>query len=394
MTRLIAVTSARGGVGTTSIALNLAARLAQRGQRICLLDSARGGRPLGSEDAVPPGGPVRDREAPETGLDGLLIRDRHGFDILPGQLDALRPELRDPLHRQGLTTALAELERYDCVLIDAIGGVDPRLLGLVLACPEVILTVTPQPRHLREGYALLKLLNARGYRGAVSLLVNRSEHPAAAARVCTGFRAAARQHLNWRVPLLGTVREDSAMQGGEVAQASLLNDQPGSRAAQDLAALVAQLLTDVQPAPAEDQLRGLADAWLQAAGGGAALPVVRFSAAPSSAQPSRRALEQQIQTLSVQIDDLVAEINRLRTEGEDIARLVTTPAGSPPPAAGAASETRVAQLASGSERPSPGVAQSPVYQLRGSSGDLLRVAFYSCDCGPKQTEPRSIPSER
>jgi flagellar biosynthesis protein FlhG len=394
MTRLIAVTSARGGVGTTSIALNLAAQLAQRGQRVCLLDAARGGRAFAGEDAVPPGGAVRDRDAPETGLDALLVRDRHGFDILPGQLNAARAQVLDPVHRQRFAASLAELERYEYVLIDAIGGVDPRLLGLVLASPEAILAVTPQPRHLSEGYALLKLLTARGYRGAVSLLVNRSENPATAERACTSFRAAAQQHLERRVPLLGIVREDCAMQGGVVTPAALLSSPPESRAAQDLAALVAQLLTDLQLAPAEAELCDLADAWLQAAGGAEALPLVRFSAKPCGAQPSRRALEQQIQTLSVQIDDLMAEINRLRTEGEDIARLVTTPGGSPPRAAGAAIETRVAQLASGSERLPLGDAEFPVYQLRRSSGDLLRVALHSCDCEPEQTEPRSIPSER
>ena len=388
MTRLIAVTSARGGVGTTSIALNLAAQLAQRGQRVCLLDAARGGPAVGSEDAV------RDRGAAETGLDALPIRDRHGFDIFPGQLNAARPAVLDPVHRQHLATSLAELERYDYVLIDAIGGVDPRLLGLVLACPEVILTVTPQPRHLSEGYALLKLLTARGYRGSVSLLVNRSENPASAERACTSFRAAAQQHLDRRVPLLGMVREDSSMQGGVATPGALLSSQPESRAAQDLAALVAQLLADVQPVPAAGELCGFADAWLQAACGAEALPVVRISAAPSSAQPSRRALEQQIQTLSVQIDDLVAEINRLRTEGEDIARLVTTPGGSAPRAPAADVETWSAQLASGSERLALGDAELPFYQLRRSSGDLLRVAFHSCDSGPEQTEPRSIPSER
>ncbi len=390
MTRLIAVSSARGGVGTTSIALNLAAQLAQRGQRVCLLDSARVGRALGSEDDVPPGGAARVREAPETPLDALLIRDRHNFDILPGQLSGAL----DPGRRQRIATSLTEFERYDFVLIDAIGGVDPRLLSLVLASPEVILTVTPQPRHLSDGYALLKLLTAHGYGGAVSLLVNRSGHPAAAERAWTSFRAAARQHLNRRVPLLGAVSEDSAMHGGVVTQASPLSYQPGSPAAQDVASLVAQLLADVQPAPAEGELSGFADAWLQAACGAEALAVLRLSAPSSSAQRSRRALEQQIETLSEQIDDLVAEINRLRTEGEDIARLVTTAGGSGPCAAGTDIETRVAQLASGSEQLPLGDAKFPVYQLRRSSGELLRVAFHSCDSGSEQTEPRSSPSER
>jgi len=387
MTRLIAVTSARGGVGTTSIALNLAAQLAQRGQRVCLLTTAVGG-----ERDLPPGSPVRRQEATGVPFHALLIRDGHGFDILSGPVSATRLGTADPADRQRLAASLAELERYDFVLIDAIGGVDPRLLGLVLASPEVILTVTPQPLHLLEGYALLKLLTARGYPGEVSLLVNCSAHPAAAERAYTRFSAAAHRHLDRQLSLFGVVREDLAMHHDVMAQAALLSYLPTSPAAQDLAALVAQLLADTRTGVSERQLRGLAEAWLQVAGGAEALPALRLSAAPTSAQQSRRDLEQQIETLSAQIDDLLTEINRLRTEGEDIARLVTSPGGRLPRVAGDAIETRVANLASGPERRPPGEAGFPVYPLCGSGGDLLRVALHSCNSRPEQTAPQSTSS--
>lgn len=388
MPRIIAVTSARGGVGTSSIALNLAAQLAERGQRVCLLDGERVDTAVGGGGDLQPGDTPPDLAAARARLDAPLIRDGHSFDILQVQAGAARLDELEPAHRQRLAASLAGLEGYDFVLIDAIGGADPGQLGLVLASPEVILTVTPQPHHLSDGYALLKLLAARGYPGGVSLLINRSGHHASAERAYDNFRAAAHRQLDRRVPLLGVVHEDPGMQRGVVAQASLLSYRPESPAAQDLAALGAQLLNETREAREYD-MRGFADAWLQAACGTDVLPAVPVAAEPSSGQQARRELQQQIETLAGQIDDLVAEINRLRTEGEDIARLVAAPADRLRCVAVADIETRVAGMASGSEQLPLGEAGFPVYQLRRTGGKLLRVAFHSCDPGPEQTEPQS-----
>jgi hypothetical protein len=201
-------------------------------------------------------------------------------------------------------------------------------------------------------------------------------------------REAAQRQLDRRVPLLGVVHEDPGMQRGVVAQASLLSYRPESPAAQDLAALGAQLLNQTREAR-EYAMRGFADAWLQASGGTDVLPAVPVAAEPSSGQQARRELQQQIETLAGQIDDLVAEINRLRSEGEDIARLVAAPTDRPRCVADADIETRVAGMASGSEQLPLGEAGFPVYQLRRTGGKLLRVAFHSCDPGPEQTEPQS-----
>jgi hypothetical protein len=297
----------------------------------------------------------------------------------------------DPAHRQHLATSLGELEGYDFVLIDAIGGVDTDLLALVLASPEVILTVTPQPLHLREGYALLKLLAARRHPGGLSLVINRSGHRASAERAYDSFREAAYRELDKRVPLLGVVHEDPVVQRGVVVQAALLSHGPGAPAAQDLATLGEQLLNQTRTA-CECDMRGFADAWLEGSCGPELLSAVPVAADLSSGQQARRELQQQIEILSSQIDELVAEINRLRTEGEDIARLVAGPADRLRCVADADIETRVANMASGSEQLPLGEAKFSVYQLRRTGGNLLRVAFHSCDPGPEQTEPQSTSS--
>jgi len=391
MTRTIAVTSARGGVGTTCTARTLAAQLAQRGQRVCLLDAAPGGSLASGGRDRQSGGSLRDLAVGQAALEAVLMRDPQGFDKLAGQGNGVWLEGLEAAQRQHLATCLAKLERYDFVLIDAVGGVAPDLLCLVLASAEVILTVTPQPARLAEGYALLKLLAGRHYPGGVSLLVNRSADHAAAERGYDSFQEAAQRCLHRRVPLLGVVREDPAMQGGVPAQAAQLSYRPESPAAQDLAAVAAQLLREQRAGCASD-LRGFADSWLQAACDAQAQPVMLLGADSSGAQQSRLELQQQVDTLSAQIDDLVAEINRLRAEGEDIARLVAAPPGKRLPAASKPIQAWIADRAAGSEQLGVGKEAFPVYQLRRAGGDLLRVALHPGDAGAEPSEPQSTPS--
>lgn len=379
MTRLIAVSSARGSVGTSTIAVNLAMRLAQGGRRVCLLDAVRSGPGRGLRDLALDGG----------ALEAVLTHDRRGFDILAGQGKAPWPGELEPAQRQRLASCMSELDGYDLVLVDSVAGVDAALLCLVLASPEVILTVTPQAAHLREGYALLKLLTERQYRGEVSLLVNRSGDAAAAQRACDRFREAAQRHLDRRVPLLGVVREDPAVRRGQgVPLAGPASDSPVQ---QDLTTLVAQLLNQV-PAGCERNMQDFGDAWLQAACDASQSQAVLIAADTRRVQQSRRELQEQVAALATHIDALVAEIDRLRAEGEDIARLVTAPDAPHKPLPAADIEAWLAGLASGLEQLRRGEYAFPVYQLRRAGGDLLRVAFHACDAEPAQTDPRSTSS--
>ncbi|MGD2073869.1 MAG: cellulose synthase operon protein YhjQ/BcsQ, partial [Gammaproteobacteria bacterium] len=235
MTRIINVTSARGGVGTSSIALNLAAQLAELGQRVCLLDAEPNAPTIATRLGLQPGRNLRHLALEGLPLERILIHDCHGIDVLPGA--AGHDWMAEPAGtgQQRLAAALRKLGGYDWLLIDSVAGSDPAGLCFALASPELVVTLTPE--RLTEAYALLKLLAMHCYSGSISVVVNRSSDQANAAQACNSLGEPARRHLDMLLTLLGGVREDRAMQGGLLQAPSLLSYTPESPAARDVAAM-------------------------------------------------------------------------------------------------------------------------------------------------------------
>jgi flagellar biosynthesis protein FlhG len=390
MTRIITVTSAAGGVGTSSIALNLAAQLARLGQRVCLLDAEPGAPVIAARLGLQPSRNLRHLVLDALPLEEVLIRGCQGIDVLPGA--AGHDWIADPKGRQRLAAALSRLDAYDWLLIDSVAGAKAAGLSFALASPELVVTLTPRPARLAEAYALLKLLAMHRYTGRISIVVNRSANEDTARQACERLSEPVRRHLDMPLTLLGGVREDRLVQDGVVPEPSLLRYAPDSPAARDVAALARALLAGGRPEPGADGA-AFADAWLQRAGG-PAVAAIEFGISTSrDGRRSREHLEEQVEALTVQVDQLVAEMTRLREEGEDIARLVASPEvperGGPARSSNQDLEAWIAGRATGSEDVRIEELSFPVYQLLRPDNTTLRVALHQPETEREEAAPRN-----
>ncbi len=390
MPRLITVTSARGGVGTSCITVNLAVQLAQRGQRVCLWDADQTGSNLTAMLGLRPCHSFRDHLVSGVPLDEVVMRDRFGVDVLPGCDSAQWLAGLQPEQRQRLADGMVRLEENDFVLIDTLAGVGNGPLALALASPELIVTVTPGPARLSEGYALLKLCAARRYAGSLSVLINRTRSHTDGKRAFDNFNRAASRHLELQPALAGMVREDANMPGVGPQRGPLISRRPYAPAARDLAAVAARLLSDRQPAR-EDAACLFGDTYLQLTAGAAPPPAALIAAPSPDRQQSRQALQEQIEALSGRIDELIAEVERMRSEHPVAA---SRGERAEAPEAGASTEDLeawVAERASGSELVRLAEDAFPIYHIRRPGGEMLRIACHrgGAELGKTGTQSRS-----
>jgi flagellar biosynthesis protein FlhG len=193
---VIAITSGKGGVGKSNIAVNLATQLASVGKEVVLLDADLG---LANADVLCnidlPFNLAHVISRKKT-LREVMVRTPGGFRLVGGASGLARMADLDELDRGRIVDALAELEQEaDIILIDTGAGISPNVLSFTRAADHVLIVTTPEPTAITDAYAVIKVISRDGNCRRISLLVNQVTSPIEARLVHDRISRVARQFL-------------------------------------------------------------------------------------------------------------------------------------------------------------------------------------------------------
>jgi flagellar biosynthesis protein FlhG len=206
---VIAVTSGKGGVGKSNIAVNLAIKLASVGKRVVLMDADLG---LANADVL------CNIDLPSN-LSHVISRKREladvmvdgpgGFRLIGGASGLARMADLSDYDRQRLVTALAELEaRTDVILIDTGAGISPNVLSFTRSADQVLVVTTPEPTAITDAYAVIKVISRDAPDRPLSLLVNQVRQHGEGRLVYERIAKVARQFLSVHVMDAGFIPSD------------------------------------------------------------------------------------------------------------------------------------------------------------------------------------------
>jgi flagellar biosynthesis protein FlhG len=256
LSRVIAVSSGKGGVGKTNLAVNLGLALARRGLRVALLDADLGTANVDVVLGIRPRYHLQHVVTGERTLSEIVVPGPFGLRVVPGASGL--PDLVDlpDAQRQALLRSLLTLDgAVDLLLIDTQAGVGQNVIQFILAARELLLVTTPEPTAMTDAYALLKILSNYNTPIATRLVVNcvrnRGEGEATARRLAS----AAQQFLGTEIRLAGQLPFDASMMEAVRAQSPLVQSHPRSPAAQAIERLAETLWTD---APVDTPASGVA----------------------------------------------------------------------------------------------------------------------------------------
>lgn len=173
MSRIIVVTSGKGGVGKTTVTANLGMTLAKMGHRVALVDGDFGLRNLdlllGLENRVVY--TAVEVLAGECRLDQALVRDKRqpGLVLLPATQNR-KAEMITPNHMKWMIGELAP--QFDFVLIDSPAGIEMGFKNAIAAAQEALIVTTPEISAVRDADRVIGLLEANNIAPA-RLIVNR-----------------------------------------------------------------------------------------------------------------------------------------------------------------------------------------------------------------------------
>src|SRR5437899_2451423 len=193
---VIAVTSGKGGVGKSNIAVNLAVQLASAGKSVVLLDADLG---LANADVlcnIDLPFNLAHVIARKKELKDVMVKGPGGFKLIGGASGLARMADRSHDDRQRLGGALAGLAlQADVILIDTGAGISPNVLSFTRAADHVLVVTTPEPTAITDAYAVIKVINKDGQQRRMSLLVNQVCSAAEARAVYERISSVAKKFL-------------------------------------------------------------------------------------------------------------------------------------------------------------------------------------------------------
>jgi flagellar biosynthesis protein FlhG len=202
---MVVVSGARAAVGATTVALNLAAVLADRGGGVLLVDAAAH-RPDASESIAARrdvefglgdvlAGKCEIEKAIVTGAGGLqMLLQRWLARSLPDQSRQASDKLMIGLHSLE--------DRFDLIVVDAGRGFTPWSQRLWSQGKLVVLVSTPDDDAVLDAYATIKQSGANGDQVPVRLLVNLADNAATADRAHRRIDKSCQRFLSRSVPAL------------------------------------------------------------------------------------------------------------------------------------------------------------------------------------------------
>jgi flagellar biosynthesis protein FlhG len=258
---VIAITSGKGGVGKSNIAVNLAIALANSGKRVVLLDADLG---LANADVlcnVDLQTNLSHVIARKKDLREVMIQAPGGFSLIGGASGLSRMADLTDGDRRRLVDALGELEEQaDVILIDTGAGISQNVLTFTQAADHVLVVTTPEPTAITDAYAVVKVIcrrdgtnrdaNAANDNPArrISLLVNQARTPLEARAVYERIAKVAQQFLGAAVADGGFVPLDDQVPSCVRRRTPFMLACPRGEASQGVVRL-ARKLSEASAAP-------------------------------------------------------------------------------------------------------------------------------------------------
>jgi flagellar biosynthesis protein FlhG len=212
--RLVVVAGGKGGVGTTTIAVNLAVGLAGQGKRAVLADASLTGSDAAAFCRVPERHTVADVLAGRRAVAGTLQPGPGGIRILAGVCGS--SDLWDcaASAHDRLIAQLRDLkEEADFVVVDGGNGPSRFARRLWQAADLVLLVTTTEPASVFNAYAAVKTLAAGDSLLPLMTLVNMAPHAATAEKIHNRVALACRRFLGVPCRAAGHIDKVSQLNG-------------------------------------------------------------------------------------------------------------------------------------------------------------------------------------
>lgn len=234
VTRVITITSGKGGVGKSNTAINLAIQFRKMGQKVIILDADFG---LANIE-------IMFGAVPKHNLCDLIYQGKNIKEIITwGPMDVgfisggsgiagMSNLNRDYLNY--IVQNLAQLDAIaDIVIVDTGAGISDAVMEFLVASGEILLVTTPEPTSITDSYSLLKALyrHPRFHEEVtkVKMVANRVDKETEGQILFSKLNAVVTRYLKIPMIYLGCIPEDVQLARSVMQQMPVSIQNPGAK---------------------------------------------------------------------------------------------------------------------------------------------------------------------
>jgi flagellar biosynthesis protein FlhG len=243
--RLIAVTSGKGGVGKTNVAVNFALAFANRGKKVLLYDADLGLANVDVMLGIIPKFTLLNVLNGQKTLKEIIVEGPGGIRLVASGSGGVQElaDLNDTQRRKFLDALLELQYESEVILIDTGAGLHRNVLAFALAAEEVVVVTTPEPTALMDAYGMIKILHREKKNPNINVVVNMAGHQAEADEAGKKLVVLSKRFLNLDVNYMGFIPRDPGMIRAVKEQKPVVLSSPMSPAAVHLTRLAETLLS-------------------------------------------------------------------------------------------------------------------------------------------------------
>ena len=229
---VIAVTGGKGGIGKTTLSVNLAIAFAKLRKQVLLFDADLGLANVDVMLGINPGKNIHDFLAGNCNLKEVCIKGPHGITIIPSASGIQKmADLSSAQSIELIRSFSAITDNVDVMIIDLASGISSQVIDFTHAAQDVLIVICNDPASLTDSYAVIKILHQKYARTRFGIVVNKVKSAYEGYDVFKHFQDAAAKFINITMQYLGHIPQDDFVGIAARDRVAIVDKFPQSNAA-------------------------------------------------------------------------------------------------------------------------------------------------------------------
>lgn len=234
--RVITVTSGKGGVGKSNVAVNLAVEFKKLGNRVVIFDADFGLANVEVMFGAIPKNNLSDLIYQGKNIKEVITEGPLGIGFISGGSGIAGMTNLDKDNISYLIRNLAQLDALaDIIIIDTGAGIADNVLEFLIASNEVILVTTPEPTSITDSYSLLKALNRHPRfdkeNTLIKIVANKTIDFEEGRQLFNKLNVVVQRYLRMPITFAGVIPDDPYLRKAVMQQSPVTISFPNSKAA-------------------------------------------------------------------------------------------------------------------------------------------------------------------